>query len=133
MEKFKLTATIPGTPKRIYDAWLNGKEHAAFTGGGKATASAKVKGKFTAWDGYISGTNINLKEGRKIVQAWRTTEFPDDAFDSILEINLAPKAGGKTTLTLTQTNIPKGQGKNYKQGWKDCYFDPMKKYFSEKK
>ena len=133
MENFKLTAIIPGTPKKIYNAWLNAKEHTAFTGGGKATASAKVKGKFTAWDGYISGTNIDLKEGKKIVQTWRTTEFPDDALDSILEISLAPKVGGKTTLTLTQTNIPKGQGKNYKQGWKDFYFTPMKKYFSEKK
>jgi len=26
--------------------------------------------------------------------------------------------------------IPDGQGENYKQGWKDFYFKPMKKYFS---
>lgn len=133
MEKLKLSVVLPATPKKIYEAWLNSKQHAAFTGGGKATASAKVKGKFTAWDGYISGVNVDLKEGKKIVQAWRTTEFPDDALDSILEINLAPKTGGKTTLTLIQTNIPKGQGASYKTGWKDFYFTPMKKYFSETK
>ncbi len=128
-----MSVVLPVTPKKIYDAWLNSKEHAAFTGGGKATASTKVKGKFTAWDGYISGVNIDLKEGKKIVQAWRSTEFPDDALDSILEISLAPKAGGKTTLTLAHLNIPKGQAAQYKTGWKDFYFTPMKAYFSKKK
>ena len=132
MDKLKLNIILPATPKKIYDAWLNGKEHTAFTGG-KATASNKIKGKFTAWDGYISGVNIDLKEGKKIVQAWRTTEFPDDALDSILEIGLTAKAGGKTTLTLTQTNIPKGQGVKYKGGWKNHYLKPMQEYFKGEK
>ena len=132
MDKLKLSIVLPVAPKKIYNAWLNSKEHTAFTGG-KATASAKVKGKFTVWDGYISGVNIDLKEGKKIVQTWRTSEFPDDALDSILEVSLIPKAGGKTTLTLTQTNIPKGQGVKYKGGWKEHYFEPMKEYFSKKK
>ena len=131
MDKLKMSVVLPATPKKIYELWLNSKGHTAITGS-KATASAKVKGRFTAWDGYISGTNIDLKEGKKIVQAWRSSEFPDDALDSILEISLAPKAGGKTTLTLAHSNIPKGQGKNYKQGWKDFYFVPMKAYFSKK-
>ena len=82
MDKLKLSVTLPATPQKIYTAWLNSKEHTAFTGG-KATASTKVKGKFTAWDDYISGVNIDLKEGKKIVQTWRTTEFPDDALDSV--------------------------------------------------
>jgi len=133
MEKLKLSITLPATPKKIYEAWLDGKQHAAFTGGGKATASTKVKGKFTAWDGYISGVNIDLKEGKKIVQAWRSTEFPEGALDSILEISLVPKAGGKTALTLVHSNIPAGQAESYKKGWKDFYFTPMKAYFSKKK
>lgn len=133
MDKIKLSAVIPATPKRIYEAWLNGKEHGALTGGGKATASTKIGGKFTAWDGYISGTNIDLKPGKKIVQTWRTSEFADDALDSILEVSLTPKAGGKTTVTFTHLNIPAGEGPKYKTGWKDFYFIPMKAYFSKKK
>ncbi|HWY37132.1 MAG TPA: SRPBCC domain-containing protein [Bacteroidia bacterium] len=132
MDKLKLSVTLPAPPKRIYEAWLNGKEHSAFTGS-KATASAKVNGRFTAWDGYISGSNIDLKEGKKIVQAWRTTEFPDTALDSVLEVSFVKAAGGKTKLTLTQINIPKGQGVKYKGGWKTHYFEPMKEYFSKKK
>jgi len=131
MDKLKLTITLPANPKAIYDAWLSGKEHTKFTGG-KATASTRVKGKFTAWDGYIEGRNLELKAGKKIVQSWRTSEFPDTAPDSLLEVSLAPKAGGKAALTLIHTNIPKGQGKQYKSGWKEHYFEPMKAYFSQK-
>lgn len=132
MDKLKMSVTLPATPQKIYDAWLNGREHARFTGG-KASASSKVNGKFTAWDGYITGKNLELKNGRKIVQAWRTIEFPVDAPDSILEITFDKKPGGKTALTLRHTNIPRGQGKQYKSGWKEHYFEPMKEYFSAEK
>lgn len=71
-----MTAVIPANPQKIYKAWLNSKEHTAMSGS-KATASAKIKGKFTAWDGYISGHNLELQDGKKIVQAWRSTEFPE--------------------------------------------------------
>ena len=132
MEKIKLTAVIPATPKKIYEAWLDSREHTAMTGA-KAKVSAKVNGKFTAWDGYISGNNLDLKPYKKIVQLWRTAEFPADALDSVFEVSLAPKAGGKCTVTFVHINIPQGQGLKYKQGWKDFYFTPMKKYFSRKK
>jgi activator of HSP90 ATPase len=129
MDKLKLTVTLPAPPQEIYDAWLSTKEHTRFTGG-KASASRKVNGKFTAWDGYITGKNVELKSGKKIVQAWRTTEFPVDAPDSILELTFEKRPGGKTKLTLRQKDIPKGQGKQYKTGWKEHYFEPMKEYFS---
>jgi activator of HSP90 ATPase len=131
MDKFKLSVTLPAGPQEIYDAWLSGKEHSKFTGS-KATASARKKGSFTAWDGYISGKNLELKKGKRIVQSWRTTEFPNNAEDSILELRLEKKEGSKTALTLIHTNIPKGQGARYKGGWKTHYFEPMKDYFARK-
>ncbi|MBI4202481.1 MAG: SRPBCC domain-containing protein, partial [Chloroflexi bacterium] len=67
-ESIKLSAVIPATPERIYQAWLDSREHAAFTGGA-ATVEAKVGGRFTAWDGYIQGTIQALEPGRRILQA----------------------------------------------------------------
>lgn len=132
MEKLKLRVTLPASPKEIYDAWLNGKKHSAMIGD-KATASTKVKGKFSAWDDYITGYNIELKENKKIVQSWRTMEFPETAENSLLVVTLEKKADNKTLLTLIQTNLPKGHARKYKEGWKENYFEPMKLYFSAKK
>jgi uncharacterized protein YndB with AHSA1/START domain len=129
-EKIKLSAVIPASAKKIYDAWLDSKAHSDFTGGGPARIDPKVKGKFMAWDNYITGTNLELVPGKKIVQAWRTTEFTAKDPDSRLEIIFEPVSKG-TKVTLIHSEIPDGQSADYKKGWKDFYFVPMKEYFSK--
>ncbi len=128
MESIELSASFKVKPEKIYSAWLDSKKHADMTGS-EAEISPGINGKFTAWDGYISGTTIELIQGKKIVQKWRTTEFPPESQDSILEIELEKTKTG-TKLILRHSMIPDGQGDNYKQGWKDFYFKPMKKYFA---
>jgi uncharacterized protein YndB with AHSA1/START domain len=123
----KISVILPAKPERVYKAWLNSKEHTEMTGS-KATASAQAGKKFTAWDNYIQGKNIKLEPYKRIVQSWRTTEFPADVPDSKLELILE-KAGKGTKLTLIHSVIPEGQDASYKKGWKDFYFAPMKKYF----
>lgn len=102
--KFTLKTTINATAQEIYTAWFSSKGHSAMTGAG-ATITAVVGKKFTAWDGYISGTNLELIPHSKIVQAWRTTSFKDSDEDSNIEIILN-EIKGKTELTLTHNNIP---------------------------
>jgi uncharacterized protein YndB with AHSA1/START domain len=129
---FRMTAIIPAPPARVYAAWLDSKEHADFTGG-HATIEPGVGGAHTAWDGYISGRHVELVPGKKIVQTWRTSEFPAEAVDSRLELQFEPRGpgGNETTLTLIHTEIPVGQGALYKEGWGEHYFEPMRAYFEE--
>ena len=129
MESLKMKIVLPVKADKLYKAWLDSKEHSLLTGA-EATASTKVNGKFTAWDGYISGKNLELVPGKKIVQSWRTSEFADTAPDSTLEISLEEKAG-KTTLSLYQRGLQKGDAKKYTDGWKSFYFKPMKEYFKK--
>jgi hypothetical protein len=64
--QFTLREVIPATPQAIYDAWLDSDGHTGMTGG-KAEASANPGAGFIAWDGYISGRNLDLAPGRHIV------------------------------------------------------------------
>ncbi len=125
--RFTVTVVFPATTKDIYEAWLNSRKHSAMTGG-EAKVNARVGGKFTAWDGYISGTNLELAPNARIVQAWRTSEFAPEDPDSRLEIVLTPTSRG-TRVTLKHSNLPP-HGTQYKQGWVDSYFTPMKAYFN---
>ena len=125
---FKLSAVIPTTPAEIYKAWLSTKGHTAMTDS-PAKVSGKVGGKFTAWDGYIFGRTLELTLDSRIVQAWRTSEFPDEAPDSLLKIDLKAVKGG-TKVTFTHTKIPEGQD-SYRQGWEDFYYKPMQQYFGK--
>ena len=126
---FKISAIIPAKPADIYKAWLSTKGHTAMTGSA-AKINGNVGGKFSAWDGYIFGKTLDLTSDQRIVQAWRTSEFPDDAPDSRLEVLLEEAKSG-TKVTFIHTELPKGQAASYRLGWEDFYFKPMKEYFRE--
>jgi activator of HSP90 ATPase len=130
-ESLEMSETFSASPLRIYTAWLEGAAHAAMTGS-PAESDPEPGGAFTAWDGYISGRHVVLEHGRRIVQTWRTGDFPGDAPDSNLEI-VFEELGRGAKLTLKHTLIPDGQAEEYRQGWLDYYFKPMKRYFAGKK
>ena len=115
-------------PVELYDALLNAKKHSAFTGA-KATGAARVGGKFTAWDGYITGTNRELEPGRRMVQEWKTTEWPEASPPSRLVWTFAAKRGG-AEVAMVHAKVPASQAAAYRQGWIDYYWTPLKEYFA---
>ncbi len=126
-DSIQVSAVIPATPAQVYTAWLDGVAHTRMTGGA-ATVEAVPGGRHTAWDGYIEGRIVALEPARRIVTTWRTTDFPDDAPDSTLEILLVSVQGG-TRISLVHAGIPAGQGEQYRSGWQDHYFQPMIAWF----
>lgn len=128
-DSFEIKEFFPGIPAtKIFNAWLESEAHSAFTGS-PAHVNPAVGGEFSAWDGYISGKTLEIEPSRRILQSWRTTEFPEGSPDSLLEISFE-EIGDGTQLTLVHTNIPDGQGEDYRQGWEDYYFKPMQQFFS---
>ena len=116
------------TAQKIYDAMLSGPKHSKMTGG-KATAGTNVGDKFTAWDGYIWGENLELEPAKRIVQSWTTGEFPPNAPASHLEWTFLERDGG-TEVTMIHSGMPADQGASYEKGWVDFYWTPMKAYFA---
>jgi uncharacterized protein YndB with AHSA1/START domain len=128
-EALRVSTTIPAAPTTLYLAWLSAEQHSAMTGGA-AKIDPDVGGKFSAWNGYITGKLVILDLGRRIVMSWRTTDFPRDASDSRVEIHFEA-LGGSTRLTILHTDIPEGQGEKYRAGWNEHYFTPMRTFFSK--
>ena len=124
--EFTLKAKINASPKDVYEAWLSSEGHSAMTGG-EATITNQVGDHFTAWDDYIEGENLALEPNKRIVQSWRTSEFLDNEPDSQIELILKDD-GNQTELTLIHTNLSEN-GEQYKKGWEDHYFEPMRDYF----
>lgn len=125
----KQTATFNASPKEVYDLIMNPKKHSAFTGT-KVTMSNAIKGKFSAFDGYMYGYNIELVEGKKIVQAWHFTEegWPDDHYSICTFV--FETDGKKTKLTFRQAEVPEQTAESLKSGWKEYYWEPMKAYLA---
>jgi uncharacterized protein YndB with AHSA1/START domain len=129
-ESFDVETVLPVEPERIYNAWLDAREHAAFTGS-PALVEAWVGGRFTAHDGYAHGITLQLEAGKRIVQAWRSSEFPTGTPDSKVYVELEPVKGG-TRVRIHHRDVPSGHAKRYKTGWLTKYFKPMAKYFVPK-
>jgi activator of HSP90 ATPase len=124
------TVFLPAKPVQVYDALINARKHSEFTGAA-AACDPVVGGRFTAWDGYISGTNLELERARLIVQEWKTSEWPDGYPPSRLEFRFAAKDDG-TEVTMVQSDVPALQAENYRQGWFDYYWKPLEEYFAKK-
>jgi activator of HSP90 ATPase len=127
-ETLFVSTVIPAKPAALFEAWLDSQSHSQFTGS-KAIIEPSVGGAFSAWDGYITGTTLELYPCEKIVQSWRTSEFPDGSPDSHLIITFEETKDG-TLISLNHTGIPNGQAEDYKVGWEEYYFTPMKEYFA---
>jgi len=127
-ETVLVSEVISATRERLYSAWLDSDEHSAFTAD-TATIEPFVGGSHTSFSGYASGQILALEPGRKIIQSWRTSDFPSGTPDSRLEITFEETLGG-TEITLLHTAIPAGQSDQYRDGWLRYYFAPMKAYFA---
>jgi len=124
------TALFDATPLEVYEAYVDPKKHAEFTGD-SATGTQKVGGRFTAGDGYISGKYLALEKGKHILHEWTTTEWPEGYPPSVLELTLKAK-GKKTELTMVHSKVPEEQVEYYAEGWKEYYWKPLQKYFAKK-
>ena len=104
------SAKFKASPHEVYEALMDSRKHSKFTDA-KAGISRRIGGKFTAYDGYIEGVNLELVPDEKIVQSWRGSDWPE---------------GHYSKATFTQTGVPENQYESISQGWSDYYWKPMK-------
>jgi len=123
------TVAIGAAPKRVYETLINDKKHAKFTGA-KAAISRKVGGAFKCYGTYLSGFNLDLVPGKRIVQAWRSTGWPAGCY-SVVTFALSRSKGGKTKLKFSQVGVPSPNRMDINKGWQTYYWKPLKAYLEK--
>jgi activator of HSP90 ATPase len=116
------------SPEKIYEIYLDSRAHAAFSGE-PASLSGEEGGQFSCWGGQIVGRQVELRPGKRIVQAWRVSAWPDGVY-SIVRIELHASGAG-TRLVLDHTGIPQGASAGIAAGWPMRYWERMKKHLGE--
>ena len=129
-DSFQVEMLVAAEPQRVFSAWLDPKEHATFTGGGEAVVEPWNGGRFIAWDGYIHGILLGVDTGVRIVQTWRTSEFPPEARDSRVTVEFDAVRGG-TRVRIRHSDLPPSQVKRYEKGWIEHYLKPLVRYFAK--
>lgn len=130
MKPIKQSTVVKATPQQVYDTLMDSAQHTKLTNA-KADISPEVGGLFTAYNGYISGKNIELKSGELIVQEWQANDdnWPK-GIKSTVKFELKEVPGG-TRLDFTHEGVPKSAYKNIEQGWIDNYWKQLEEKFGK--
>ena len=124
----KQEVDLPGTPKEVYEAYIDSVKHAAFTCY-SAEIDRYVGGSMKAGGDYISGEMVELVPEARIVQTWHASDFPEGHF-SRLELDLEPSENG-TVLRMTHSGVPAEMEKDIADGWHQHYWEPLRAYLGQ--
>jgi uncharacterized protein YndB with AHSA1/START domain len=136
-ESYELDRVIPASPKRLFEAWFDSREHTAMTGTA-AAVSAGVGDAISLLDGTITGTNVVVRPNSHIALLWQAEEHGLREVESRVEIELITgwRHGGigspfeGTTLRLRHSGLPAGQTVFDPDWWEENYFAPMDAHFT---
>ncbi|MCI4363032.1 MAG: SRPBCC domain-containing protein [Thermoplasmata archaeon] len=120
------SVTLPATPHDVYEALVDPKRHAAFSGA-RASMARRSGAPFSHYDGSLTGFVVELVPDRRIVLAWRANSWPAGEF-SIARFALTKLRGG-TRLVFDQYGIPSSDFAGIQSGWRDFYWTPLRAYF----
>jgi len=126
---------------RVYEVLTNPRQFEALTRlsdavtlltapAAKPTAiSPEVGGPFTLFGGYITGRNLQMVRGERLVQAWRAGSWEAGAF-SIVRFELRATAHG-CSLIFDHRGFPDTQGESLAHGWRVHYWEPLAKLLQQ--
>lgn len=127
-EKFSCRA------RDMYEILMDENRWKGFTQS-NAKISKDVGGEFSIFDGSVTGTNVQLEEGKLIVQRWRFGSWSDGVYSTV-RITLEEPEPGVTVVKLSQTNVPEEDRygnatvvENTERGWRDLIFHKIRAVF----
>ncbi|HKR66772.1 MAG TPA: SRPBCC domain-containing protein [Thermoanaerobaculia bacterium] len=113
-------------PATVYELLADSRKHTALTGR-PANISSNIGGPFVLGENEVTGINVDLVPGKRIVQAWRHRRFPEGIY-SMAAVTLTPTPDGGTELVLTHRGVPKDLIPETEQAWRDQYWSRIRAY-----
>jgi activator of HSP90 ATPase len=126
LKTIEQSVRFPATARELYDIYLDPARHQAVTGA-PVRISAKAGGRFSAFDGMLSGVTLAAVPGQLIVQRWRSNMFKDADGDSVLVLRFVQE-GKRGRIDLVHANVPAHDHAGVTAGWEKYYWKPLRAY-----
>ena len=117
--------SISAPPAAVFKTLTDSSRFEKMTGGRKADISNAAGGASTMFGGDIIAVNVEIIPGKRLVQAWRSQNWPEGVY-SIVRFSLEPQGKG-AKLTFDQAGYPDGAHDMLSGGWHKMYWEPMEK------
>jgi uncharacterized protein YndB with AHSA1/START domain len=131
-------ATIPATPAQVFAILADAEVLSALSGmSGQAGRSAGEE--FSAFDGHVTGRQIDLVPDQRVVQAWRFPVWEPGRY-SLVRFTLETEDGG-TRLVIDQDGEPEEADTlgchqtwhdHLDANWPTFYLTPLTNHFGAK-
>ncbi|KAK1427140.1 hypothetical protein QVD17_15823 [Tagetes erecta] len=130
----KLSEKFSCRAMNMYEILMDENRWKGFTQS-NAKISKEIGGEISIFDGSVTGTNVELQEGKLIVQKWRFGSWPDGIYSTVRLVLEEPEPG-VTVVNLTQTDVPEEDRygnstvvENTERGWRDLIFHKIRAVF----
>jgi uncharacterized protein YndB with AHSA1/START domain len=115
-------------PERIFEALTDSGKFSEFTGA-PAEIDLVSGGKFSCFNGMITGQTIETSPYNRLVQAWRVGNWEPGVY-SIVKFELEKVDESETKLIFDHSGFPEEHRTHLDQGWHDRYWAPLKDYLN---
>ena len=119
--------TFPAGPRRLYDALTDGEQFGSMTGA-PAEIGLEAGAAFSCFGGMITGRQIELIPGERIVQAWRVGNWGEGIY-SVVRFELKPEGSG-SRLIFDHSGFPPEHRDHLASGWQAMYWDNLRKFLA---
>jgi activator of HSP90 ATPase len=121
------TLIFPTDALDMYKCIMDARVHSSFTSD-ETIIEDKEGTPFSALGGYITGKNIVLERGKKVIQSWRAAEegWPEDHFSEV--VFLFKNIAEGCQLDFYHTAIPEVCAATIEKGWNEYYWEPLRIY-----
>jgi activator of HSP90 ATPase len=118
------------TAEELFTTFTDAQRLAAFTRGQpRQFDGAHVGGKFSIFDGNVTGEFVKLEKPTLIVQTWRLAQWPEGHY-STQEIKFDQNnVDNVTVLRVKWDGVPIGQEEVVRRNWDTYYARSMKQTF----
>ena len=122
MSNIHQEVTLNAAPARIYEALVDSKRFGELTGA-PASGDSTEGASFSVFGGHITGRQVELVPGKRVVQAWRAKTWPEGLY-SIVRFEFVAEGAG-TKLVFDHDGFPADMKEHLAKGWQSNYWDKL--------
>ena len=122
MSNIHQEVTLSAAPACIYEALVDSKRFGELTGA-PASGDSTEGASFSVFGGHITGRQVELVPGKRVVQAWRAKTWPEGLY-SIARFELVAEGSG-TKLVFDHDGFPADMKEHLAKGWQSNYWDKL--------